>query len=227
MLVRVIIIQVLQKGMTNDLDGSMIFSQFDHQARPWDIWTAEATPRKKGAGSMKFVVNGKNSKVTQTLIERAEKKVGKFEKFFRPDTEAHMKFDVQKERHKFEVTIQSKGLFIRAEETTTDMYASIDLVIEKLERQIRKYKTRLGKRIHQDAMVQENFDIQDSVEEDQEFRLVRTKRFPLKPMDPEEAIMQMNLLGHSFFVFSNADDENVNVIYLRKDGSYGLIEPDV
>lgn len=176
---------------------------------------------------MKFVMNGKNTSVSNAMMEKAQKKVGKLAKFFRPDTDAHLTFDVEKDRNIFEVTIQSKGLFIRAEETTDDMYASIDLVMEKLERQIRKYKTRLGKRIHQDAMVQENYEIEEPVEEEEDLRIVRSKRFPLKPMDIEEAILQMNLLGHSFFVFSNADDENVNVVYRRKDGHYGLIEPDM
>lgn len=182
--------------------------------------------RVKGVGFMKFVVNGKNTSVSEAMLEKAQKKVGKFAKFFRPDTEAFLTFDVEKDRNIFEVTIKSKGLFIRAEETTDDMYASIDLVIEKLERQIRKYKTRLGKRIHQEAMVPENFEIEEPIDEEEEHRLVRTKRFPLKPMDVEEAILQMNLLGHTFFVFSNADNEQVNVIYKRKDGNYGLIEPE-
>jgi len=180
----------------------------------------------KGVGLMKFVMNGKNTSVSTAMMEKAQKKVGKFEKFFRPETEAHLTFEVEKDRNIFEVTIHSKGLFIRAEETTADMYASIDLVIEKLERQIRKYKTRLGKRIHQEAMVMENFDLPESIEEDDELRIVRSKKFALKPMDVEEAIMQMNLLGHNFFVFSNAEDETVNVVYRRKDGQYGLIEPE-
>jgi putative sigma-54 modulation protein len=180
----------------------------------------------KGVGSMKFYMNAKNTSVSEAMQEKAEKKVGKFAKFFRPDTEAHLTFDVEKDRNIFEVTLKSKGLFIRAEETTDDMYASIDLVIEKLERQIRKYKTRLGKRIHQEAMVPENYDIEEPIDEESEHRIVRTKRFTFKPMDVEEAILQMNLLGHAFFVFTNAEDEQVNVVYKRKNGDYGLITPD-
>lgn len=175
---------------------------------------------------MKFVVNGRNTTVSDAMLEKAQKKVGKFAKFFRPDTEAVLTFDVEKDRNIFEVTIKSKGLFVRAEETTDDMYASIDLVIEKLERQIRKYKTRLGKRIHQEAMVPENFDLDESIDEEEEPRIVRTKRFAFKPMDVEEAILQMNLLGHNFFVFTNAENEQVNVVYKRKNGNYGLIEPE-
>lgn len=175
---------------------------------------------------MKYVINGKHTSVSSSMIEKAQKKVGKLEKFFRPDAEAHLTFKVERDRNIFEVTIAAKGIFIRAEESTDDMYASIDLVIEKLERQIRKYKTKLGKRIHQDAMIAENFEIAETVEEEDELPIVRTKRFPLKPMDVEEALLQMNLLGHSFFVFSNAEDEKVNVVYRRRDGGYGLIEPE-
>jgi putative sigma-54 modulation protein len=106
------------------------------------------------------------------------------------------------------------------------MYASIDLAVEKLERQIRKHKTRLGKKIRQEAMVPENYELSEQIDEDEEFNVVKTKRFPLKPMALEEAILQMNLLGHSFFVFTNAETESVNVVYKRKDGEYGLIEPE-
>lgn len=176
---------------------------------------------------MKFLFTGKNTTVSDAMRERAEKKIGKYAKIFRPDTETHVTFTLEKGRNRAEVTISSKGLFIRAEETTEDMYSSIDRVTEKLERQIRKYKTKLGKRIHQDAMVSENFSIEEPVFEEEDLQVVKSKKFPLKPMDVEEAILQMNLLGHSFFVFSNSSDENVNVVYKRKNGSYGLIEPEV
>ena len=176
---------------------------------------------------MKFTMNGKNTSVTQAMMQQAQKKVGKLEKFFRPEAEAHLTFLVEKDRNIFEVTIQAKGLFIRAEENTDDMYKSIDLVMDKLERQIRKYKTRLGKRIHQDAMVAENYEVAEPVEEEENLQVVRSKRFTLKPMAIEEAILQMNLLGHTFFVFANADNEAVNVVYKRRNGSYGLIEPEI
>lgn len=106
------------------------------------------------------------------------------------------------------------------------MYASIDMVIDKLERQIRKNKTKLGRRIRQESVVPDNFEIKEEIEEEQTFKIVKSKRFAIKPMDVEEAILQMNLLGHNFFVFSNADTEEVNVVYKRKDGNYGLIEPE-
>ena len=106
------------------------------------------------------------------------------------------------------------------------MYASIDMVIDKLERQIRKNKTKLGKRIRQESVIPDNFEIKEEIEEEQNFKVVKSKRFAIKPMDVEEAILQMNLLGHNFFVFSNAETDEVNVVYKRKDGNYGLIEPE-
>lgn len=175
---------------------------------------------------MKFVISRKNDLVSDSVIEKARKKIGKFEKFFPPETETHLTFSIEKDRCIFEVTIITKGAIIRAEESTPDMYASIDLAVEKLERQIRKHKTRLGKRIRQEAMVPENYEVNEPIEEDEDFNVVKTKRFPLKPMDVEEAILQMNLLGHNFFVFTNAETEKVNVVYRRKDGKYGLIEPE-
>lgn len=175
---------------------------------------------------MKYVIKAKNTTVSDAMLEKAKKKLGKFEKFFKSDAEAHITFSIEKDRFIFETTIMSKGMLIRAEESTHDMYASIDMVVDKLERQIRKHKTKLGKKIHQEAMVPENFDINEEISEDREYNVVKTKRFPLKPMDSEEAILQMNLLGHNFFVFMNSETEKVNVVYIRKDGKYGLIEPE-
>lgn len=175
---------------------------------------------------MKYIVNGKNTEVSDALREQAIKKLSRIEKFFKDDADCHLTFAVEKSRHILEVTIQSKGLFIRAEETTDDMYASIDAVVDKLERQIRKNKTKLGKRIHQDSVVPDNFLIEEPIEEESTYKIVKSKRFAIKPMDVEEAILQMNLLGHSFFVFSNAETDEVNVVYKRKDGNYGLIEPE-
>ncbi len=180
----------------------------------------------KGDVKMKYIVNGKNTEVSEALRQQAIKKLSKIEKFFKPDTECHLTFTIEKNRHILEVTIVSKGIFIRAEETTDDMYASVDAVIDKLERQIRKNKTKLGKRIHQESVVPDNFLIEEPIEEEKNYKIMKSKRFAIKPMDVEEAILQMNLLGHSFFVFSNAETEEVNVVYKRKDGHYGLIEPE-
>lgn len=175
---------------------------------------------------MKYIVKGKNIEITEALRERAIKKLNKIGKFFKDDAVCHVTFSVEKSRHILEVTIISKGFFVRAEETTNDMYASIDAVIDKLERQIRKNKTKLGKRIRQEEVIPDNFQIDERIEEEKTFKIVKSKRFAIKPMSVEEAILQMNLLGHNFFVFSNGDTEEVNVVYKRKDGNYGLIEPE-
>ena len=138
----------------------------------------------------------------------AIKKIGKFERFFKPDAEAVITFKVEKDRYIFETAIYSNSTIIRAEESSNDMYASMDMVVEKLERQIRKYKTKLGKQLRQEAMVPENFVIHENIDEESDYDIVRTKRFPLKPMNTEEAILQMNLLSHNLFVFYEFRDRN-------------------
>lgn len=175
---------------------------------------------------MKFIVSGKNLEVTEALKEKVVKKMGKLDKFFGPGTEAHVTMSVQRNRQILEVTIPFNGGVLRAEEANDDMYASIDKAIDVLERQIRKNKTRLEKKLHEDAFVPGNFTLDEDIPEEEDFAIVRSKRFAIKPMDVEEAVLQMNLLGHSFFVFSNADTKEVNVVYKRKDGNYGLIEPE-
>jgi putative sigma-54 modulation protein len=181
----------------------------------------------RGVVYMKYTIKGKQTGVTNAMQEKAIKKISKFERFFKPDSEAVITFRIEKDRYTFETAIYSGGTIIRAEECSNDMYGSMDMVVEKLERQIRKHKTKLGKKIHQDAMIPENFAIHEKIDDDDDtYDVVRTKRFPLKPMDIEEAILQMNLLAHNFFVFINSDTEMVNVVYRRKDGRYGLIEPE-
>lgn len=173
---------------------------------------------------MKIVVRGKNFEVTNALKEWVEKKIGKVEKYFDNIEEAQVKLVVDGDRHRAEVTIPLDGIVLRGEEETGDMYASIDNVIDKMERQIEKYKTRIDRRL-------KNESVRDLIPERngrgyEEPKVVRTKRFAVKPMPVDEAIMQMNLIGHNFFVFRNADTEEVNVVYLRNDGNYGLIEPE-
>lgn len=174
---------------------------------------------------MKFIVSGKNIEVTEALKEKVVKKLGRLEKFFNPGTEVHVTMSVEKNRQIVEITIPFNGVVLRAEESNGDMYTSIDKVMDVLERQIRRYKTRLEKKLYETAYESENFKSTKEVEEEEEFKIVRTKRFAIKPMDVEEAILQMNLLDHQFFMFSNADTNEVNVVYKRKDGNYGLIEP--
>lgn len=175
---------------------------------------------------MKFRLSGKNIEVTEALKNTVIKKLGRLEKFFRPETEVLVTLSVQKNRQIVEVTIPFNGVVLRAEESNGDMYKSIDKVVDVLERQIRRNKTRLSKKLHEDAFEPVNFFINEDIQEEEDFNVVRSKRFAIKPMSIEEAILQMNLLGHQFFVFSNAETTEVNVVYKRKDGNYGLIEPE-
>lgn len=183
---------------------------------------------------MNFIISGKNIEVTSGLKDAIEQKLGKLERYFTPETEIIVTLSVEKGRQKIEVTIPVKGHIIRSEQTSSDMYVSIDLVEEVIERQLRKYKNKLVARSqgHPTAAVsaggikKEFIDSEEESLEDDEIRIVRTKRFGVKPMYPEDACLQMELLGHSFFVFSNAETDEVNVVYKRKDGSFGLIEPE-
>lgn len=175
---------------------------------------------------MKFKITGKNIEVTEALKERIMKKLGKLDKFFSPQTEAHVTMSIQRNRHILEVTIPTDGITLRAEVANDDMYTCIDKAEDILERQIRKNKTRLEKKLHAGTFKPEYFSSDNTVEEEKEFKIVRTKKFAIKPMPVDEAILQMNLLGHEFYMFSNADTNEVNVVYRRKDGNYGLIEPE-
>lgn len=175
---------------------------------------------------MKIIITGKNIDVTEGLKERVTKKIKKLDKFFTNETEAHVTLSVQKTRQIVEVTITFNGIVLRAEESNEDMYASIDKTVDLIERQIRKNRTRLERRLHEQDFSFENVKFTEDVPEEKEFKIVRSKRFAIKPMDVEEAVLQMNLLGHEFFMFFNADTKQVNVVYKRKDGNYGLIEPE-
>ncbi len=174
---------------------------------------------------MKFIIVGKNIDVTEGLKSAVEDKIGKLEKYFTPETEVHVTLSVEKERQKIEVTIPVKGNIIRSEQVSNDMYVSIDLVEEIIERQLKKYKTKL---VEQKQAA--NFFKQDYIErdypEEEEIKIIRTKKFDIKPMYPEDACIQMELLGHNFYVFCNAETDQVNVVYKRKGGTYGLIEPE-
>ncbi|AIW87193.1 ribosome-associated translation inhibitor RaiA [Bacillus sp. TH22] len=178
---------------------------------------------------MKFNIRGENIEVTPALKEYVEKKLSKLERYFDTFPEIKVNLKVYSDKQRIEVTIPFTDLLLRAEETNSDMYAAIDLVVDKIERQIRKHKTKVNRKLREKGSVKTNFilpeavAVLDAVEED-ELELVRTKRFDLKPMDVEEAILQMDMLGHSFFVFTNADTNETNVVYGRKDGKYGLIE---
>ena len=184
---------------------------------------------------MRYTISGKNINITPGLKDAVESKLGKLECYFSPDTEVQVTLSVEKGRQKIEVTIPVKGSIIRAEQDSSDMYVSVDLVEEIIERQLRKYKNKLVARNQGhptsyapsgNSFRKEFFDSEEETTEDDEVRIVRTKKFGIKPMFPEDACVQMELLGHNFFVFSNAETDEVNVVYKRKDGSFGLIEPE-
>lgn len=174
---------------------------------------------------MRYIISGKNIDVTEGLKEAIYDKLGKLEKYFNTDTEVIVTLSVEKLRQKIEVTIPVKGSIIRAEQVSDDMYVSIDLVEEIIERQMRKYKTKLVNKLHAASHFQKEF-LDMEADETDNIKVVRTKRFAVKPMDIEEACIQMELLGHNFFVFRNAETDEVNVVYKRKEGTFGLIEPE-
>lgn len=176
---------------------------------------------------MRVRVSGRNLEVTDALRDTIINKLEKFGKYFKEDTEAQATLSVEKNRQIIEVTIPINGAILRAEEATDDMYASVDKVLDKLNRQIQKYKTKLEKRYHGHNTIRFEYIPDIEHHEKPENKIVKTKRFSIKPMDPEEAVLQMELLGHNFFVFTNGETDEVNVVYKRKDGNYGLIEPTI
>lgn len=176
---------------------------------------------------MRYIISGKNIDVTEGLKAAVYEKIGKLERYFTPDTEIHVTMNVEKERQKIEVTIPMKGSMVRAEQTSNDMYVSIDLVEEIIERQLRKYKNKIIEQKQAAVNLNQAFmDDDDDFDEDDAIKIIRTKKFAIKPMDPEEACVQMELLGHNFFVYRNAETDEVNVVYKRKGNTYGLIEPE-
>ncbi|OZU88792.1 ribosomal subunit interface protein [Virgibacillus indicus] len=184
---------------------------------------------------MKFNIRGENLEVTGAIRDYVEKKISKLERYFDtpPTSDVHVNLSVYNDEQRIEVTIPMTNLLLRGEVQHIDLYAAIDLVVDKLERQIRKYKTKVNRKFRQDGSPKHVFaelekeSANVAVEEDSdEIEIVRTKRFNLKPMDSEEAVLQMDMLGHAFYVFTNAVTNDTNVVYRRKDGKYGLIEPN-
>lgn len=183
---------------------------------------------------MAINVRGKNIEITPALRDHVTKRVSKINKYFDASGDISAILTVEKGRHIVEVTVPVNGMLLRGEESTNDMYASIDMVIKKLEKQIEKYRTKLSRRVtfkpetvSAPASIATAADIGEQEEDSSEdFKIVKTKRFAIKPMAVQEAVLQMNLLHHDFYVFANSETEDVNVIYRRKDGKYGLIEPE-
>lgn len=184
------------------------------------------------AGTMRIEVVGRNLEVTPALRQHAEKKVRKLVKFFRGgEVSADVVLSLQRDMHIAEVTMEVNGVILRAESRTFDMYASIDEAAERIEQQVRKFKTRIQRRLQETPRKGPGagvtvLDMEDADHNGDAPVVVRTKRFAMKPMDAEEAITQMELLGHDFFVFTNSRTEQINVVYRRRDGNYGLIEPE-
>ncbi len=176
---------------------------------------------------MRITITGKNIELTEGLKEAVEERLSKLEKYFAPETEVHVTLSVEKERQKIEVTIPVKGNVIRAEQVSNDMYVSIEVVEEIIERQLKKYRNKIvTKQQNVDKFFAEEYLSKEDDEEGEEIKIIRSKRFGIKPMYPEDACVQMELLGHDFFVFLNAETEEVNVVYKRKGNTYGLIEPE-
>ena len=176
---------------------------------------------------MKFQINEKKVTLPQSVHAYAEKKVAKLDRYFRDDAEAFVAFSVEKNRNKVELTVHASNMYFRASESTSDMYASIDAAVSDIERQIRKNKTRLSRRLRQDAFVR-SAEVTSFVPEEEDaddYKLIRIKEFAMMPMSRDEAILQMNLLGHNFFAFRDEDAEGAfAVVYRRNDGDYGLLE---
>lgn len=179
---------------------------------------------------IRFNIRGENIEVTPAIREYVESKIEKVERYFGNDMDATANVNLRvynDKQTKVEVTIPMKNVTLRAEERHDDMYAAIDLIVDKLERQIRKHKTKVNRKFRDregTGVYFANVQTDTTPQEEEEFTIVRTKQFSLKPMDQEEAILQMNLLGHDFYIFTDADSNGTNIVYKRKDGKYGLIE---
>ena len=172
---------------------------------------------------MKITMTGRKVTLRPTFVERTETKLSKLDKFFDTDAAADVTVTAERDLHRVEVTIRCSGMVFRAEEAAEDMNEAVDRLVDILLRQIRKNKTRLEKRLRSGAVVD---SIEPEAEESETYRIVRSKSFPVKPLDVEEAILQMNLTGHQFYMFRNMDSGEINVVYRRKNGDYGLLEPN-
>jgi len=183
---------------------------------------------------LNFNIRGENVEVTPAIRDHVESKINKVERYFNEDIKANANVNLKvynDSQTKVEVTIPMKNLTLRAEERHNDMYAAVDLIVDKLERQIRKHKTKVNRRFREREGVNAYFANIQSTEQpayqdegEEDFHIVRTKQFELKPMDQEEAVLQMDMLGHNFYVFTDAESNGTNIVYKRKDGKYGLIE---
>lgn len=177
---------------------------------------------------MKITITGRKVNLRDSFKEKVEKKLSRFNKFFGAEAEAAVTVSLEKNRHTVEITIKHGGMFYRSENTSLDMDESLELVIDKLSSQIRKNKAKLERKVRGADFSVLNLpsEQETDIEDGKAYEIVRSKTFPVKPMDTQEAILQMNMLGHKFFMFRNTEDNNINVVYLRRDGDYGIIIPE-
>lgn len=175
---------------------------------------------------MNITITGRKVNVCDSFKERVEKKLGKLDKFFNDDADCRVTVTVEKNHQTVEVTINTQGMYIRAEESAPTMEESLDRVVDVLVRQVRKNKTKLAKRLRPSASELSELNVPEQPEETESFNIIRSKKFEIKPMDVQEAVLQMNMLGHSFYMFRNVDTGEINVVYMRKNNTYGLIEPE-
>lgn len=175
---------------------------------------------------MKVIITGRNIELTDSFKSLVEKKIDRFDRMFKENASAQITVTAEKNRHKVEITISNNGMFFRAEDTSLDMNESLDKVIASLSRQFRKNKTKLEKKLKSGSIADVIPSLDgEKIEEELEYQLVRTKHFSVKPMTVDEAILEMNMVGHNFYIFKNADNNSFNVVYIRKDGKYGLLIP--
>ena len=174
---------------------------------------------------MRYNIRGEKVEITPSIRSYIEDKIGKLDKYFENSSiiDANVVIKVRGKEQKIEITIPAVHYTLRSEESHDDLYAAIDLTVDKLERQIRKNKTKINSKIKKNIIQNFEMDLEDSFEDDNS-KILKRKKVDMKPMDEEEAVLQMNMLGHSFFVFKNADTNSICVLYLRKDGNYGIIE---
>lgn len=178
-----------------------------------------------GDDVMKITITGRKVPIRPSFAERTEKKLAKLDKFFASDALTEVTVTQERNLKRVEITIRTNGMLFRAEEASPEADEAVDRLVDILSRQIRRNKTRLEKRLRADAFKGDAFGDDADLESD-EFRVVRSKKFPVKPMDVEEAILQMNMLGHQFYMFRNMHTNEINVVYARRDGNYGLLEPN-
>ena len=174
---------------------------------------------------MKYNIRGEKVEITPAIKSYIEEKIGKLDKYFEnaDDITANIVVKIRGKEQKIEITVPAMHFTLRSEESHDDLYAAIDLTVDKLERQIRKNKTKINSKIKKNVIQNFELDLEDSFE-DSETEILKRKKVDMKPMSEEEAILQMNMLGHSFFVFKNAENSSICIVYLRKDGNYGIIE---